>query len=189
MTQRVFSLVIVVGFLVSASAWVGAQSGNSQLEGVWALQEVSGNPDDPVNNPTGLLILSGNHISGQANLPCDGWGWRGLALRVGTLRVDEDRRRRLWAGFSAPRAGSAWYRSPWAQALVRPRGGTTYGWVRSPGRRPAPSLQRGSSATGSASIVSSSMTTDLMSLPPTRIVICGLSSFFGDRNPRSPLSI
>ena len=55
--------VLVV--LVSASAWVAAQSGASSLEGAWAVQEISRAESDDVagNNPSGFLVFSGGHYS------------------------------------------------------------------------------------------------------------------------------
>ena len=65
MTRRVIALVGVLVVLVSGSVWVAAQSGTSQLQGVWAVQEVSfANPvDNPPNNPTGFIMFSGQHYS------------------------------------------------------------------------------------------------------------------------------
>src|SRR5512145_1877504 len=64
--RRTFGLVVIgLALVVGASAWVAAQSGTSQLEGAWTVQEITTAkpPANPPNKPTGLIVFSGRHYS------------------------------------------------------------------------------------------------------------------------------
>lgn len=66
MLRRVVAFaVIVIAVFLGVSAFVGAQSGRTALEGAWVLQEVSyaKPPVFKVNKPTGMLVISGNHFA------------------------------------------------------------------------------------------------------------------------------
>jgi hypothetical protein len=63
--RRTLGLAVVGLVLVAATAWVGAQSGTSALEGAWAVESIS-YPKPPAaapNKPAGLIQFSGRHYS------------------------------------------------------------------------------------------------------------------------------
>jgi hypothetical protein len=98
--RRTFGLVVIgLALLVGASAWVSAQSGTSQLEGAWAVQEITTPkpPGNPVNKPTGLFVFSGRHYSlnvlGNSARPNFGDG--------GADKATADQFRAIWGPFAA----------------------------------------------------------------------------------------
>jgi hypothetical protein len=98
--RRAFCLVVIgISLIVGASAWVSAQSGTTQLEGAWAVQEVTAAKPlpNPPNKPTGLYVFSGRHYSllvvQNSARPDFGDG--------GAAKATADQLRAVWGPFAA----------------------------------------------------------------------------------------
>ena len=101
--RRTFGL-IVIALIVGASVWVAAQSGTSQLEGAWAVQEITfaKPPAFPVNKPTGLVVFTSRHYSlvllQDSTRPNFGEG--------GAAKATADQIRAVWGAAFAANAGT-----------------------------------------------------------------------------------
>jgi hypothetical protein len=103
--RRTFGLIVIgVALIVGASAWVAAQSGTSQLEGAWAVQEITSAkpPAFPPNKPIGLVAFTGRHYSlvVLVNSARPNFGEGGAA------KATADQIRAVWGAAFAANAGT-----------------------------------------------------------------------------------
>jgi hypothetical protein len=65
MRRTVVLIGVGVTIAIAASVWLHAQSGASALQGAWTIQSVTSPkpPANPRRNPTGLMVMSGNHYA------------------------------------------------------------------------------------------------------------------------------